>query len=244
MTRRIPLLATALLVPTIGLSSGCGLLDQLQQHSGIVDVFAASHGTPDEQGNLPSRNGQQLIFVNDMGWEIYVDEAYVTTNAVSLQGCDGTSFDVEFYWGPLAENIGQTADSDVNGLGGVRADSGTYCDLIVEYAPAAEEVQNPDAIGSTVYLSGSALKDGEHVSFLWKSEAEVEVEVDISSVEAGKPFRISDDQHFAKKLTVSKSYDRFFDGVDFADELGQGDIDALIAASLKDGTIAKPGDGI
>ena len=240
MTRRISTLA-AILVPTLALASGCDLLDQLSQHTGIVDVFAASHGTPDEQGNLPTRNGEQLIFVNDMGWEIFVDEAYVTTSGVTLQACDGERFDVELYWGPLAEDIGQTADSELAGLGGVRADSGTYCELLVEYAPTAEEVPNSDAVGTTVYLTGSALKDGQHIDFLWKSSVEVQAEVDITAVEAGKPFRISEDQQFSKKLTVSKSYDGFFDGVDFAEPLTQGDIDALIAASLEDGTIAKLG---
>lgn len=240
MTRRISTLA-ALLVPTLALATGCDFLDQLGQHTGIVDVFAASHGTPDEQGNLPTRNGEQLIFVNDMGWEVFVDEAYVTTAGVTLQACDGERFDIELYWGPLAENIGETADSELAGLGGVRADSGTYCELLVEFGPTAEEVANPDAVGTTVYLTGSALKDGQHIDFLWKTSIEVETEIDITTVEAGSPFRISEEQYFAKKLTVSKTYNRFFDGVDFAEPLTQGDIDALVAASLKDGTIAKLG---
>ena len=240
MTFRCSTLA-ALLLPTLALATGCDLLDQLTQHTGIVDVFAASHGTPDEEGNLPTRNGEQLIFVNDMGWEIFVDEAYVTTAGVTLQACDGERFDVELYWGPLAEDIGQTADSETAGLGGARVNSGNYCELLVEYAPMAEEVPNPDAAGTTVYLTGSALKDGQHIDFLWTTTVEVEAEVDITKVEAGKPFRISESQNFSKKLTVSKSYDSFFDGVDFAEPLTQGDIDALIAASLRDGTIAKLG---
>lgn len=239
MTRRISLLAA--LAPTLLLTTGCEFLDQLTQHTGIVDVFAASEGTPDEQGNLPTRNGEQLIFTNDMGWEIFVDEAYVTTAGVTLLACDGERFDVELYWGPLAENIGQTADGDLAGLGGVRVDSGSYCDLLVEYAPTAESVPNPDAIGTTVYLTGSALKDGQHIDFLWKTSVEVETKLDIATLEAGKPFRISKEQYFSKKLTISKIYNRFFDGVDFAEPLTQGDIDALVTASLKDGTIAKLG---
>jgi len=239
MTRRLPLLAA--LASTLTLGTGCDFLAQLSQHTGIVDVFAASHGTPDDDGNLPTRNGQQLIFANDMGWQIFIDEAYVTTSAVSLQACDGERFDVELYWGPLVEDLGETADSDRAGLGGVRANSGTYCEVLVEYAPTDEDVPYPEAVGTTVYMTGSALKDGAHIDFVWKSEVEVVVEVDISDVENGTAFRISDEQHFSKKLTISKSYDRFFDGVDFAEELSQGDIDALVAASLKDGTIAKSG---
>ena len=239
MTRRLPLFAA--LVSTLALGTGCDFLAQLSQHTGIVDVFTSSHGTPDEDGNLPARNGQQLIFSNDMGWQIFVDEAYVTTSGVTLQACDGERYDVELYWGPVAEDIAETADRERAGLGGVRANSGTYCQLLVEYAPTAEEVSNPDAVGTTVYMTGSALKDGQHIDFLWTSQVEVETEVDISKLENGTPFRISEEQHFSKKITISKSYDRFFDGVDFAEELSQGDVDALIAASLKDGTIAKPG---
>lgn len=239
MLRRLPLLAA--LVSPLFFGTGCDLLAQLTAHTGIVDVFAASHGNPDEDGNLPTRNGHQLIFANDMGWEIFIDEAYVTTSAVTLQACDGERYDVELYWGPLAEALAETADNKKAGLGGVRVDANTYCDMLVEFAPTAEEVANPAASGTTVYLAGSAVKDGELVKFLWKSKAEVVAEVDISKVENGTPFRISEEQHFSKKITISKSYDRFFAGVDFADELSQGDIDALISASLKEGTVAKPG---
>jgi hypothetical protein len=239
MIRRLPLFAA--LVSTLALGTGCDFIAQLSQKTGIVDVFAASHGTPDEDGNLPSRNGQQLIFTNDMGWEIFINEAYVTTSAVTLQACDGERFDVELYWGPLAEDLAETADRDQAGLGGVRVNSGTYCDLLVEFAPTADEVSNPAAVGTTVYLTGSAVKDDQLIPFLWTSQVEVEATVDISKLENGTPFRISESQHFSKKITISKSYDRFFEGVDFADELSQGDIDALISASLKDGTIAKPG---
>jgi len=240
MTRRIPLLAT-LLLPTLALGSGCDLFDQLQQRTGIVDVFAGSHGTRDEAGNLPTRNGQQLIFVNDMGWEVFVNEAYITTNAVTLTACDGERFDVELYWGPLAEILGQTADTQSSGIGGVRVDSGNYCDLLVEFAPTAETSPTAEASGTTVFLKGSAVKGEERVDFLWSTDIELDVTVDISEVEAGKPFNISKDQNFSKKLTVSKSYDRFFVGIDFADTLSQDDIEALIVATLTDDTIAKVG---
>ena len=53
MTRRIPTLA-AILVPTLVLSSGCDFIDQLTEHSGIVDVFATSHGTPTSKATSPT----------------------------------------------------------------------------------------------------------------------------------------------------------------------------------------------
>jgi hypothetical protein len=241
MTRRVPspALALALLAPTLVLGSGCELLDQLQMRTGIVDVYAGSHATPDEQGNMPSSTSEQLILTNDMGWKVYVDEAYVTTAAVGLRACDGEHYDVELYWGPLSENMRETASGELGSLGGVRAESGNYCDVIVGYAPVADTSSSPDAVGTTVYLRGSAVKDGELVPFAWATALEVEVEIDISTLELGQPFRISREQHFAKKLSVSKSYSSFFAGVDFSDPLSQADIDSLLVDSLSTGTVAK-----
>lgn len=234
MTRRISLLAT-ILVPALALTSGCDFLDELSQHSGIVDVFTTSHGSPDEQGNMPNRNGEQLVFTNDMGWQVFIDQAYVTTSAVSLVACDGERFDVEMYWGALSENLGETADKELEAAGGVRANSGTYCDLLVEYAPGE---------GATVLFTGSAVRGDEHVDFMWQSDIELEVEVDISDIEAGQPFSISKQQNFSKKLTVSKAYDHFFDGVDFAEALDQNEIEDLIADSLRSGTVAFEGTNV
>jgi hypothetical protein len=242
MTRRLPLLATALL-PALTLATGCDFIDQLSQRSGIVDVFTTSHGTPDDEGNLPNRDGQQLVFTNDMGWQVFVNEGYVTTSALTLLACDGERFDIEMYWGALAENLSETADAEVEGVGGVRALSGTYCDLLVEYAPA-EDADSPAAMGSTVFFAGSAVKGDQHVDFVWQSDIELEVEVDISGIEAGEPFSISTEQHFSKKLTVSKTYNHFFDGVDFAVELSQADVEDIIADSLRNGTVAFEGTDV
>lgn len=239
MTSRIPLLAT-LLVPTLALASGCDFIDQLTQHTGIVDVFTTSHSTPDEAGNIPSNNGDQLVFANDMGWEVFVNEAYVTTSAVTLLACDGESFNVEMYWGALAENIATTADNEVEGVGGVRANSGSYCDLVVEYGPA-DEVDLPAAMGATVFLTGSAVRGDEHVDFTWRSDAELDVQVDISGIQNGGPFSISTDQHLSKRLTISKTYNHLFDGVDFSEALDQADIEDLLADSLRHATVAFEG---
>ena len=240
MTRRIPLLAT-LLVPTLALASGCEFLDQLTQRTGIVDVFTTSHSTPDDAGNMPSHNGDQLVFDNDMGWQVFVNEAYVTTAAVTLLSCDGEQFDVEMYWGALSENLGDTADNEIEGVGGVRANSGSYCDLMVEYGPA-DEVDNPAAMGATVLLTGSAVRGEEHIDFTWRSDVQLDVQVDISDIEDGGPFSISEDQNFSKKLTVSKTYNHLFDGVDFSQALEQADIEDLLADSLRQVTVAFEGN--
>jgi hypothetical protein len=240
MTLRISSLSAALLVPTLALASGCDFIDQLSERSAIVDVFATSHGTPDVEGNMPNRTAEQLIFTNDMGWQVFINDAFVTTSAVTLLACDGERYDVEMYWGAMAENVGETADTEVAGLGGVRANSGDYCDVLVAYAPAVE-ADDAMAMGSTVLFTGSAVKGDQHIDFTWRSEVELEIEVDISEIDAGAPFSISRQEHFSKKLTISKSYNHFFDGVDFAEALSQDDIEALIADSLREGTVAFEG---
>ena len=229
----LPLVAVTLM------GTGCELLDQLQMRTGMVDVYSASHANPDEAGDMPANTSSQLIFNTDMGWQVFIDEAYVTTAAVTLQSCAGDRFDVDLYWGPLVEDVQTTARGQIDSLGGVRAESGSYCEAIVDYAPSTDEYENPDAAGSTVYLRGSAVKDGELVEFVWRTEIAVEVAVDLSKLEYGKPFHISRDQNFAKKISLSKDYCSFFMGVDFAEPLSQADIDDLIAASLDHGTIAK-----
>jgi hypothetical protein len=178
-----------------------------------------------------------------MGWQVFINDAYVTTSAVTLLACDGERYDVEMYWGAMAENVGQTADTEVAGLGGVRANSGTYCDVLVAYAPT-QETDDAMAMGSTVLFIGSAVKGDQHVDFTWRSDVELEVEVDISEVAAGQPFSISEQENFSKKLTISKSYNHFFDGVDFAEALSQDDIEALIADSLLEGTVAFEGTSV
>ncbi len=241
-TRRFPALTALLLVPVLGSSTGCldEFLNSLGESSSIVDVFATSHATPDSQGEVPERNGEQLLFANDMGWEIFLDEAYVTTTALSLNACDGERFDVEMYWGALAENIPSHADYEVQGVGGVRATSGSYCSMLVEYGPSEAEGMG-DAVGSTVYLAGTAIKADQTIEFVWRTELAVDVDVDLSEVENGEPLHIGTGQTVVnKKLTIAKAYDRFFDGVDFAelDSFSQADVDALLTDTLHRQTAA------
>ncbi|MFV8755855.1 hypothetical protein ACNOYE_35330 [Nannocystaceae bacterium ST9] len=232
-------------MPVLGASTGCDFLDSLTESSAIVDVFATSHATPDAEGNMPERNGEQLVFANDMGWEIYLDEATVTTQSLSLESCDGERFDVEMYWGALAEAIPEHGDYEALGVGGVRASEGSYCSLIVGYGPSDPDDSSGVAAGSTVYLAGTAIKDDVMVEFAWRTELALDVDVDLGGVQDGEPFRIGSNENFSKKLTVAKAYDRFFDGVDFAaiDELGQADIDALVADTLSRQTVAFLGTG-
>lgn len=239
MTRRFPTLTALLLVPVLGSSSGCEFLDSLTERSAIVDMFTTSHGTPNAEGQVPERNGEQLIFANDMGWEIYLNSAYVTTSALTLVSCAGDRFEVDMYWGALAEDIPEHGDYEALGVGGVRATSGNYCSVLVEYGPFdGEDMDDPAALGSTVFLSGAAVKGDQMVEFTWRTELALEVDVDISEIEAGSPFEIGKNEYVSKKLTVAKAYDGFFEGVDFAEPLEQADVDALIGDTLQRKTAA------
>ena len=242
-SRRPLSLAAALLAPALALTSGCDLLDQFGQSTAIVDVFATSYGSPDAEGNLPARSGTQLSFVNDMGWTVFINEAYVTTASVALRACDGDRFNVEMYWGALAEPVSDKGDYEVTGLGGARVNTGSYCQLTVEYAPLAVGTSAPAAEGTTVYIQGAAVKDDARVEFEWKTELALEVDVDLSEVAGGQPFRVREGQTVSEKLTVAKSYDSFFAGIDFAgaEDMSQADIDSLLIATLDQDTRAFPG---
>ena len=45
---------------------------------------------------MPARNGKQLTFKTDMGWEVFVNESFVATSGVTLIGCDDQDFEEDF----------------------------------------------------------------------------------------------------------------------------------------------------
>jgi hypothetical protein len=78
--------------------------------------------------------------------------------------------------------------------------------------PSNESVQ-----GTTIYMRGGAqLGDGEFTQFELTTPETVVVELDLSDLEGeGRPLNVGHREDFPKELLVSKTYDRFFDGVDF-----------------------------
>jgi hypothetical protein len=78
--------------------------------------------------------------------------------------------------------------------------------------------ENGDVTGATVYLRGAArMGDGESVQFELRASGDLDVDLDLSDLEGdGNPMTVDRQEDFPRELTVSKTYDRFFDGVDFA----------------------------
>ena len=79
------------------------------------------------------------------------------------------------------------------------------------------EPENEAVDGASVFLKGVADKDGQKIPFTIRSERSVDVVVDVSALDNGQPFEVKADTSFPPELLLSKTYDRFFDGVDFTD---------------------------
>lgn len=203
-------------------SAGCGAFAEAFGGESKTDihVFVTHHASPNEHGEIPQRGEtEQQLFVTDEGWTIALDEAFITTSAVTLHSCDGRSHDLEFYWGPVAEDL-QAADFDLFSVGGTKVEAGRFCSMTVTYGPFDKTVgtapRAADTVhGTTVYLQGRAGKDDRVVEFEIRADQLATVELDLSGMEDGSPFRVHGDEPFPVELTLSKTYDRFFDGVDF-----------------------------
>ncbi len=226
--------------------TGCSFLDDLEDDGGNIDVFTAHHGTPTMEGEFPALGepGMARRFHNDQGWEISLGEAYVTTAGVDLASCSGSLVKrVDLFWGPSAENVVDVAHTEPKGIGGVRTEPARFCQLQIRYGPysfgevnydGADHAppQNDSMEGQTVLLRGFATKDDVTVDFEFVTDMRLNVVRDISTVREGKPLQVERDQGFPVKIVLTKTYDRFFDGIDFAD-YSDDEIEAAVAAALE-----------
>ncbi|MEM9458838.1 MAG: hypothetical protein AAGF11_31965 [Myxococcota bacterium] len=225
-SRRLPTAAAAFAV----LTAGCGALDRFEDGGATVFVFATHHATP-EDGVFPNRGDDALPreFDSTDGWTVTLFEAYVTVAAVTLVACSGTEYELNMFWGPCPEDF---KDQDLATLtvAGTRVGDGDYCGLRVTYDAyqmpvidqEAEETRhetpdNPMVEGATIYMRGAAqMGDAERIDFDLTSSETVVVDLDLSEIEGDNaPFNVAHREDFPKELLISKTYDRFFDGVDF-----------------------------
>lgn len=216
-------LALALSSFTLG---GCELLDAINGDGALVNVYTTHHATP-ERGAFPNRGGayEAREFKNDEGWDIVLTHGYVTTVGASLTSCDGSSRKVDLYWGQLPENL-SARDLELEGVGGVDVPSGDYCEVTIQYGPyrpgtleqGDHEAPATDRLDdATVYIRGSADKGNVHIQFEYALADATEVDLDITHIENGRPLSVAAREAFPLDLTVTKTYDRFFDGLDFDD---------------------------
>jgi len=231
----------------LALQSGCGALEQFEEGGATVFVFATHHATP-ENGSFPGRGEDSMprVFDNDEGWTVTLLEAYVTISSVTLVSCSGTERDLNMFWGPCPEDL-KDQDLDTLTVAGNRVGDGDYCTLRVTYAPYqtpvidedADETRhetpsNPAVLGSTIYIRGGAqLGEGEFTQFELSSSETIVVDLDLSELEGdGSPFNVAHREDFPKELLVSKTYDRFFDGVDF-ESFSESRVEAKLADVLE-----------
>ncbi len=243
--RRSLLLSTVLVA-----SSGCGLLVDLidGESQATVRLFATHAGTPGEDG-FPDYGDSitTRVFVNDLGWQLSLSEAYVTTAEVHLVPCDAdVGTEIEMFWGACPEDFVSTDDRESIAIGAVTVTDGQYCRVDVtfgpyERVPGSEEHINPDnpmIEGNTILVTGVARRgEGdalEEVPFQILSDAVVTARANIATIENGRPLTL-EEENFARDLTILKVYDTFFDGVDFATAT-DADIEAAILAALEQDT--------
>ena len=206
-----------------------GCLEQLEDGGAIVNIFSTHHASP-EDGIYPDRGDDEMprIFSTDEGWTVTLLESYVTMSAVSIVSCNGLETPLNMFWGPCPENM-HKKDLETLTVAGLKVDSGDYCQLRVEYGPYETPVidqdtetqhavpENTAVDGATVYLRGAATmgEDGEPVQFELINTKRLVVELDLSEIDEGDPLTVEHRENFPKQLTVSKTYDRFFDSIDF-----------------------------
>lgn len=241
MTRRFTLgLGLAASIATAGCE--LGVLDDLQERSTMVHVFATHHATP-EEGSIPDRggDGQHRVFDTDDGWEITLVKGYVVTTGITLHRCDGTQKSLDLFRGTIVEDIRST-DLGLSTVGGTELRAGTLlCAMTVHYAPLDETGADADIEGATVYLHGVAKRgDEEMVPFEIRAHGPLDVELDLSTIQDGGPLEVTGKEHFPIELTLSKTYDQFFDAIDFT-EMAQLDMGEHVLAVLEGVTRVAPG---
>lgn len=230
-------------------SIACGCLFTLAgcdaPEPALLYVFSTHHATP-ENGVFPDRGteDQPRVFHNDEGWTVTLLESYITIDSLTLVGCNGDKYPLNMFWGPCPEDLRGT-DLETLTVAGRKLDPGDYCGLELAYGPYEMPVidedadtrhavpQNEAVDGTTVYFRGGAQMhpDDPVIPFELRGEAPLRLDLDLSEVENGHPLRVHDKEAFPKELTISKTYDRFFDGIDF-ESASDDDLQAQVAAVL------------
>ncbi len=235
MRLRLPLLLLFAAVPGC-LDSGNGEL---------ITIFATHHASP-ENGSFPFRGDdlQPRVFDLEDGWQLTLAESYVTIASTTLISCSGSEHQLRMFWGPCPEDL-RRADLEALTVSGLKVPPGDYCGLEVQYAPyetpvieAGTETRHlvptrEDVQGDSVFLRGVALRgEDERVPFQLENGEDFTVLLDLSELEGpGNPLTISRGQDFPTEVTVTKTYDRFFDQVDwenFDEQLLEDSVDEIL----------------
>lgn len=195
----------------------------------MLYVFATHHATP-EDGSIPNRgeDDQPRVFENDEGWTITLVEGFIVTTEAAMVDCNDSTHVLEMFWGPYAEDV-RSEDLATYSVAGRELDPGAFCVLRIGYGPydhaqalaAGDDAGAPEDIdaveGLTVRLRGEARRGEERIAFDHRSDDAIIVDLDLSEQPGlAEPLVIGEREPFPKELTVSKTYDQLFAGIDFA----------------------------
>ncbi|RMG95722.1 MAG: hypothetical protein D6705_12935 [Deltaproteobacteria bacterium] len=217
--------AIALLLPLAGCDA-FEAIEAFEEDSNLLEVLSAHHGTPVD-GAFPELGIEDgpRIFENDLGWTVNLTAGYAVVTHVAVTSCKGVDTDLDAIWGHFAEDF-TDLDLDTTVVASKRVAAGLYCELRMTYGPYDPDVvgasgsahtppDDPEVVGASVYLKGFANKGDQQVSFELRSTGTAVAAIDISTLEDGEPVRVVK-ENFSEQITISKAYDRIFDGVDFA----------------------------
>lgn len=219
----------------LGVSVGAGC-DLLGPGDTVTAINGAHHAGRNDAGVLPNYGepDESRVFTNDLGWTITLSDGFVVTTAVRIETCDGKSLDLEMPFGPFPE-YWLDRDKNVTDFARGPLNEGEYCMLHIEYgayladtataaADAPFAVKRAEALeGTTLSLIGYAERDdgmGGFIThpFVLGSAETVSVSLPIDKVASkGGPFKVSGEEPNQLNLTVGKTYDQFFAGIDFDD---------------------------
>jgi hypothetical protein len=236
--------AAAALSFTVLFGSGCDLIEAIQgggKGTTLVQLLVTHHATP-QDGTFPSLSvGEAATFDTDEGWTVSLRTAYITTASATLHECGGAAVEFDAFNGPLPEDMNDE-DLDLLTFAGVEVEANSFCGMTVEYGPfvADDETARAYEMGedankirnATYYFEGVARRGDVSVTFELTGTGTAVADLDISTIMNGGPLSISADEAFPVDLTLSKTYDRFFDGVDFS-SFSEEDMDANIMAVLE-----------
>jgi hypothetical protein len=240
-------LATAAIgLAALVIQAGCAeFFDEIVDDGQGVTVLSTHHATsPDGLPPPRAEDRAPRTFTSDLGWTITMSSAYVNQVGANLIDCEGRDNFLDSYFGHLAEWM-NGMDLVTTTLAGDVVESGRYCVLVVEYGPydpnAAASAGSrhprptePAMVGASVWIEGTAVREGlDPVPFTLSTAERAFVRFDLRGLE-GDPasgIEISDSAAFPTELTVSKAYDRFFDGVDFAN-LDVPALEATLASTI------------
>lgn len=222
--------------------AACGgesLINGLNTNVGVTKTLTAHaihHGTEDDTGGFPDylQGDGTKLFVNDLGIAITLTKAAISWGHIQLisEGNDPeceAGHDAELH----VENIENILDADLVEMELMAAsiEDTAYCQFQVELTPDNAESPGLDLLpgiaGHSAYITGSWTHGAESGIFEIALDEELVTISPLITIEGHEtiehPFHFHEGDD-AASLTFGFTYDRWFDGVTFAESLAELEI--------------------